>query len=147
MNNFGIDLKIQIINSDAHIPTKAHSDDACFDLYSPIDATIPSHSTTTIPLGLKSEIPQNWWCAIFPRSGIATKKGLRLANLTGVIDAGYRDEWKLVLYNDSDKEQSINKGERIAQFMLLPVYPTNIISTENLDMTNDRGGGFGSSGE
>lgn len=141
-----ITIKFKRLSNDAVVPTKAHKDDACFDLYSTIDTEIAPQSIAVIPLGFATEFPSSYFAAIYPRSGISTKKGIRLANLTGVIDAGYRGEWMLVMYNDSKNTQTIAKGERIAQFALCPVYEAVIEEVDELNTTDRNSGGFGSSG-
>lgn len=142
-----ITVKFKRLSDNAIVPTKAHKDDACFDLYSTIDVEIAPQSIAVIPLGFATEFPPSYFAAIYPRSGISTKKGIRLANLTGVIDAGYRGEWMLVMYNDSKNTQTVTKGERIAQFALCPVYDTIIKEVDDLNATDRNNGGFGSSGE
>ena len=77
---------------------------------------------------------------------MATKQGLRPANCVGVIDADYRGEWIVALHNDSTETQIIRHGDRIAQAMILPVFPTTFEQVEELPDTERGAGGFGSSG-
>lgn len=146
-----IDFELVILRDNSIIPTKAHEDDACYDIYACFDGTaimIKPGETVLVPSGFATEIPTGWFAPIFPRSGLATKKGLNLANCVAVIDAGYRNEWMIPIHNQSKDAQYIYYGDRIAQFMLLPVYETCMIIVTEEELSNsDRGqGGFGSTG-
>ena len=145
-----LNLKIKMLTKTATRPTKAHEDDACFDIYAdvPNEKTIiiKPHTTQKIHTGLSTEIPIGYWGAIFARSGIATKKGLRPAQGVPVIDSGYRGEWLIPLHNDSDVEEIVEHGERIAQFTLLPYPHINLIDVEELENTDRGETGFGNSG-
>lgn len=148
-----IDVKIKLVESFATMPTKAHNTDACFDLYAPIGARkgdffwVPAHSSVMVDLGFATEIPEGYFAAVFPRSGTASKKHLRNSNCVGVIDAGYRGTWKVSLHNDSDQDQMVSYGDRIAQFCILPVLETNLSLVGSLEHTDRGEGGFGSSGQ
>ena len=151
MTNKYVDFKLVLLRDDSIIPTKAHEDDACYDIYACFEGTatmVKPGETVMIPTGFATEIPVGWFAAIFPRSGLSSKKGLTLANCTGIIDAGYRNEWMVPIHNHSKDTQYIYHGDRIAQFMLLPVIETSmeIVTKEELS-NSDRGqGGFGSTG-
>lgn len=148
-----IDVKIKMLQSYATMPTKAHETDACFDLYAPTGDRkgdffwVPAHGTVMIDLGFATEIPKGYFAAVFPRSGIASKKHLRNSNCVGVIDADYRGTWKVPLHNDSDQDQMVSYGDRIAQFCILPVLETNLTLVDSLEDTDRGEGGFGSSGQ
>lgn len=154
-----LDLKIQRLTNTAKIPTKSHDTDACFDIYADIpDADfeingkyfngiqIHPHQTVLIPTGFATEIPHGFWGAIFARSGLASKQGLRPAQGVPVIDESYRGQWFVPLYNQSDEVQIIHHGDRICQFMLLPYFDTTLTEVDNLSTTDRGEGGFGSSG-
>lgn len=104
------------------------------------------HQTVLIPTGFATEIPHGFWGAIFARSGLASKQGLRPAQGVPVIDESYRGQWFIPLYNQSNEVQIIHHGDRICQFMLLPYFDTNLIEVDNLSTTDRGEGGFGSSG-
>ena len=148
-----IDVKIKLVEPFATMPTKAHDTDACFDLYAPIGTRkgdffwVPAHSSVMVDLGFATEIPEGYFAAVFPRSGTASKKHLRKSNSFGVIDAGYRGTWKVSLHNDSDQDQMVSYGDRIAQFCILPVLETNLSLVDSLEGTDRGEGGFGSSGQ
>lgn len=155
-----LNVKIKRLNNAAKIPTKAHTSDAAFDLYADIkDEFIPfgenepikgikiyPHETVKIGTGIAMAIPEWYWGAIYARSGLATKQGLRPANAVGVVDASYRGEIIVALHNDSNEVQIVRRGDRIAQFMLCPVFNTNFIETNELDDTDRGATGFGDSG-
>lgn len=164
-----LDLKIQRLTDTAKLPTKAHNTDACFDIYADIPneeyedglisvseymwqsvykkgVAIHPHQTVLIPTGFATEIPHGFWGAIFARSGLASKQGLRPAQGVPVIDGSYRGQWFIPLYNQSDKVQIIYHGDRICQFMLLPYFDTTLTEVDNLSETDRGEGGFGSTG-
>lgn len=140
-------LDCKRVNPDAIMPTKAHPTDACFDLYSTIDVTLYPHTTAKIPLGFATAIPNGFFAAIFARSRMGAA-GVRPGNCVGVIDSEYRGEWMVALHNDNDsKIVLINKGDKIAQFTLLPVYNIQLRETKALNETERGSGGFGSTGK
>lgn len=151
-----LDLRIKKVSPTCILPTKAHEDDACFDIYADLGrdkeaiVTINPHETVMIGTGFATQIPKGWWAPIFARSGLSWRKGLRPVQGVPVIDAGYRGEWKVALHNDLNIPQSIGNQERIAQFTLLEYPKINLIPVEEFDdeTETERGtGGFGSSGE
>lgn len=144
-----LELKLKRLTETAKIPTKAHDNDACFDIYADInkDIVINPHETVKVHTGFATNIPHGYWGAIFARSGLASKQGLRPAQGVPVIDEPYTGEWLIPLHNDGEKAQTIHYGDRIAQFMLLPWYVTNIIEVDELTETERGKGGFGSTGK
>lgn len=141
-------IKLKKLTDSAIVPTKAHADDACYDLYADESdgVVIPPHQTVKVHTGIAMEISAGYWGAILARSGIATNRGLRPANCTGVVDSNYRGEIMVALHNDTGMEQKIDHGERIAQFCLIPQFNIEFVEVEELDYTNRGSGGFGSSG-
>lgn len=107
---------------------------------------IQPHQTVLIPTGFATEIPHGFWGAIFARSGLASKQGLRPAQGVPVIDEPYRGQWMIPLHNDSEETRIIHHGDRICQFMLLPYFDTTITEVDNLSETDRGEGGFGSTG-
>lgn len=154
---FGIDIlgryedkliKYTKLNEYAQEPTRGSAAAAGYDLYAAIKdpVKIPAHSTVKIGTGLAFALPNNTFAAIFARSGLATKEGLRPANCVGVCDSDYRGEYIVALHNDTDSEKFINPGERIAQMILMPYIPMMFEEVESLDETERGEGGFGSTG-
>lgn len=145
-----LELKFKRLTDTMAIPTKAHDTDACFDLYADIPeetVAIEPHTTVKIPTGFATNIPHGYWAAVFARSGLATKQGLRPANCVGVIDEPYTGEWIVAIHNDTDETKIIHHCDRIAQFTLLPWFETNLVEVDELDKTDRAAGGFGSTGK
>ena len=147
-----IKVKVKRLTETAKLPTKAHTTDACFDLYvdepeySEEGIKINAGKTVKLHSGIATEIPKGYFAAIFPRSGLGINKGLRLPNCTGIIDSDYRGEWVIALTNDSQVNRTIYHGDRVAQFAILPV-PNVILKEVDVLSETDRGaGGLGSSG-
>ena len=132
----------------AKIPTNGSQDAACYDLYAATDKPlmIHPHETIKVPLDIAIEVPVGTAGAIFPRSGLSSKHGLRPANCVGIIDPDYRGNVAVMLHNDSNAEQVIMSQERIAQFGLLPFIPIEWNEVEELSDTVRGEGGFGSTG-
>ena len=143
-----IENKYTKLNDYAQEPTRGSSAAAGYDLYAAIEEaiTIPPHSTIKIGTGLAFALPDSTFAAIFARSGLATKQGLRPANCVGVCDSDYRGEYIVALHNDTNHEQIINPKDRIAQMILMPYIPMLFKKVESLDETERGEGGFGSTG-
>lgn len=139
-------IKIKKLDPKAVIPTRGSNAAAGVDLHAPKALVIHPNSNGVVSTGLAVEIPDGYFGAIFARSGMATRKGLRPANCVGVIDSDYRGEIKVVLHNDSDIIRPVQEGDRIAQLVILPYEPIEFDEVDELNDT-DRGiGGFGSTG-
>jgi dUTP pyrophosphatase len=143
--------KVQFIkvNPNAMTPVRGSKFSAGYDLSACIDkkVIIPPHSTVKIGTGLAIKPPEGYWGAIFARSGLATKQGLRPANCVGVVDEDYRGEYIVALHNDTDTTQYIEPNERIAQLVFLPYLNCEFEEVEALDKTERDSGGFGSTGK
>lgn len=107
---------------------------------------IPAGATVKIGTGIAMEIPEGYFGAIFARSGMATKRGLRPANCVGVIDSDYRGEIIVALHNDTSKCETIHDGDRIAQMVIMPYLEVQLCEVEELNDTERGAGGFGSTG-
>lgn len=140
-------IKIKKLIKEAVIPTQGSEYAAGYDLYSCIDADILSNETVAISTGLAIEIPEGYFGAVFARSGLASKEGLRPANCVGVVDSDYRGEIKVMIHNDSKSDRQIKKNERIAQLVILPYLKIEFQECEKLSDTQRGEGGFGSSGK
>ena len=128
------------------LPAKAHADDAAFDLRSRVDMTVPVNKSTLVPTGVFIELPINYEAQVRPRSGLALKHNITLTNSPGTIDAGYRGEVGVIMFNHGPEEFTIKRGDRIAQMVIaeLPVVELEVV---NALSNSDRGeGGFGSTG-
>lgn len=143
-----MEIKIKKLNENAIIPTRGSEYAAGYDLYACIDEPIiiVPHNTFKIGTGLSIEIPDGYFGAIFARSGLATKQGIRPANCVGVCDSDYRGEYIVALHNDTDIPKTIIPGERIAQLVVMPYLPIEFEEVEELSETKRGEGGFGSTG-
>ena len=144
-----MDVRFKRLNDLARIPTRGSKFSAGYDLYAATDEDIqiPPHSTVKIGTGLAMELPVGWFGAIFARSGIATKRGLRPANAVGVADADYLGEYIVALHNDTTETKTVQAGERIAQLVILPCQDIDFKEVDELHDTDRGTGGFGSTGE
>jgi dUTP pyrophosphatase len=143
-----MDIKYKKLNELAKVPTRGSDSAAGYDLYAATEAKIIiyPHSTLMISTGLSLELPEGYFGAIFARSGLASKQGLRPANCVGVVDSDYRGEVKVALHNDTDLVQSFEAGDRIAQLVLLPYVEMTFVETEEITETERGEDGFGSTG-
>ena len=143
-----IKVRYTRVSELAHIPTRGSEKAAGYDLYAAIDSTIriAPHETAKIDTGLRFEIPDGYFAAIFARSGIAAKEGLRPANCTGVCDSDYRGNYIVAMHNDSEVTRVVEPGERIAQMVVPPYLPVFFEESDSLTDTERGEGGFGSTG-
>lgn len=146
-----MNIKVNYIKTgeDAIEPTRGSSAAAGYDLYVPgltNDIIIPAHETVKVNTGIAVALPDNTFGAIFARSGLATKQGLRPANCVGVIDSDYRGNLIVALHNDTDEDKIIKAEERIAQLVVIPYLPIDLQLVDKLDETERGEGGFGSTG-
>ena len=127
-------------------PAKAHADDAAYDLRSRTDLTVQPGKVTLAPTGLFLELPVGFEAQIRPRSGMALKFSMTLLNTPGTIDAGYRGEVGVIMFNHGPEEFAVKRGDRIAQ-MVIAELPAVELETVTVLSRSDRGeGGFGSTG-
>ena len=133
------------------MPTYATEGAAAVDMRAAIDegttVTIRPGQRAMIPTGMAISLENaNVVAILAARSGLAIKSGINLANGIGVIDSDYRGEICVGLYNSSDVPFTVNRGDRIAQLLFMPVYVANLIEAASLDETARGAGGFGSTG-
>ena len=144
-----IKVKFVKVREGAKVPERGSKFAAGYDL----SANLPENSTMIYPgetlkihSGLAVAIPEGYFGGIYARSGLSTKQGLRPANCTGIVDSDYRGEIIVALYNDSNKIQTIENGQRIAQLVIQPYLNVEFEEVDKLDDTERGEGGFGSSG-
>lgn len=141
-------MKIKLVSPNAVVPTYGSKCAAGMDLYSSDTYSIAPGETVLVHTGISMEIPDGYFGAIYPRSGLATKRGLRLANCVGVVDSDYRGEIMVALYNDSTETQSVELRDRIAQMVIQPYERPQIFDVVNELSDTERGsGGFGHTGK
>ena len=142
-------IKIKRLTDTAVIPEKGSKYSAGFDLSADIihPIRIAPKETVKIPTGLSIELPEGYFGAIYARSGLASKQGLRPANCVGVADSDYRGEYIVALHNDSDEIREVEPGQRIAQLVIQPYLVCEFVESEGLTETERGDGGFGSTGK
>ncbi len=159
-----INVYIEKCRKTARVPEYSNAGDAGMDIYAAEECIIKPGETVLIPTGLKVAIPDGFEIQVRPRSGISLRTKLRVSNSPGTIDSGFRDEIQIIVTNISkpgsddtvrtlDKENGgdgtyrVSCGDRIAQMVLARVPMIEFMETDSvLDIGNDRGGGFGSTG-
>lgn len=165
-------IEIKKLHDDVKIPTRGSAFAAGYDLYAYFGDTvtmnkneypsihhikmdnladkksinIPPHTTAMIGTGISIAIPDGYFGAIYARSGLASKRGLRPANCVGVIDSDYRGEIVVPLFNDTEFGTKIEMHERIAQIIIQKFENIEFKMTNNLSSTERGDGGFGSTG-
>lgn len=141
-------VKIKRITETAIMPKQGSVGAAGFDLC--IDSSeavvIPPHSTVMVQSGIAFEIPKGYFGAVYARSGISTREGIRPATCVSVIDSDYRGSVGLPLHNDTDVEKIIQPYERVAQIVFQQALIPNLELVEELEDTERGNGGFGSTG-
>ena len=142
-----MDLPFRRIDPGAALPEAHHRGDAGLDLRANADVEVPPGERAMIPTGVAVAIPEGHAGLVLPRSGLASKHGLTLANSPGLIDAGYRGELIVAAVNlDRTQAVTITKGERIAQLVIVAL-PAVVPGWVDALPDSDRGaGGFGSTG-
>lgn len=143
-----IEIFAELCRPDARLPQYAHPEDAGMDIYAAETVRLEPGKTALIPTGLKMAIPDGFELQIRPRSGLSLKTPLRIPNAPGTIDAGYRDEISVIVWNsDPENAYTVQKGDRIAQFVVqrVPAARFTVVS-DVAGIGQNRGGGFGSSG-
>ena len=139
-------VRIAKIHADAVLPHYVHPGDAGMDLYSIDDLIIPPGETALIRTGLKIAVPDGFEAQVRPKSGLALKHALSLANTPGTIDSGYRGEVGVILINHGRRPYHVAKQSKIAQLVICPVIQAEIQEVAELDDTARGEGGFGSTG-
>ena len=142
-------IRVKILREGAKLPTYGTAEAAGADLYACLEApvTIAPGGSAFLPTGVALEVPKGCAGLIYARSGMACKRGLAPANKVGVVDSDYRGEITVVLYNHGSQPQTVENGERIAQFIITPVLTPAYETAEDLTDTVRNSGGFGSTGK
>jgi dUTP pyrophosphatase len=142
-----MNIKVKTLSAQAQLPTYATAGAACFDIATTSDSVdITPGSSAVLKTDLSFEIPEGHVMMVYSRSGHGFKNGVRLANGTGVIDSDYRGELMVKLHNDGNRVFSVNRGDRIAQAMIVPVTQVIFDAVDELSDTARGTGGFGSTG-
>lgn len=142
-------VRVKKLHPNAVLPTYGSQEAAGADLYACLEetVTIQPGETAWIPTGIALEVPKGCAGLVFARSSLGAKRGLAPANKVGVIDSDYRGEIRVVLLNHSKEAQTVENGERVAQFVITPVLTPVYEEAEELTDTSRGAGGFGSTGK
>lgn len=127
-------------------PRYAHDGDAGLDLRISREVTLEPGGRTLVGTGISVEIPPGCVGLVFPRSGLAAKRGITLSNAVGVIDSGYRGEIRATLMNVSDEKVMLEAGTRVMQMVVMPYVPCEVVAVDELGDTERGADGFGSTG-
>ncbi|MBP3538516.1 MAG: dUTP diphosphatase [Oscillospiraceae bacterium] len=141
-------IEIKKLRPGAELPTRGSAYAAGYDLRACIDApvVIAPGETKMVGTGLSVAVPVGYFGAVFARSGLASKQGLRPANCVGVCDSDYRGEYTVALHNDSAEPRTVQNGDRIAQLVVIPCLDLEFDEASELSATARGAGGFGSTG-
>ena len=142
-------IRVKKLSPNAILPTYGSAGAAGADLYACLDApvTIEPGETFWVPTGIALEVPKGYAGLVFARSSMGAKRGLAPANKVGVVDSDYRGEIRVVLLNHGKEAQTVNPGERVAQFLITPVLTPAYEESNTLEDTDRGAGGFGSTGK
>ena len=138
-------MLIKSLHPSFIMPTKGTDNAGAFDIYMPEDG-VATGTSTLFGLGFAAAVPEGHVALLLPRSSTGAKYGVELNNTVGVIDSDYRGEWKAALKTKSSLPFSWEKGERVLQFLVVPVTQVTLELVYSLDTTERGAGGFGSSG-
>jgi dUTP pyrophosphatase len=139
-----VTLKFKKTNANAKLPTKNNESDTGFEVYCVEDKIIPARGSDVVDVGLEfAYITPGYWVKVEGRSGLGFKHGI--SPHPGIIDSGYRSNAGIKLYNLTDKDYEIKKGDRIAQFVVYKNYSV-IVEEGDIEQSDRGANGFGSSG-
>jgi dUTP pyrophosphatase len=142
-----VDVLVQRLDPEVPLPTYAHPGDAGADLVSTVDVTIAPGGRVVVPTGLSIALPAGYAAFVHPRSGLASRHGVTVANAPGTVDAGYRGELKVALVNlDPHTPFALRRGDRIAQLVVQKVEHAVFHEVDRLPGSDRGEGGFGSTG-
>lgn len=147
MSDAEVKLRVRRLDGGVELPAYAYAGDAGLDLRSAEDVTLAPGERRLVSTGLAVGIPDGYAGFVMPRSGLALREGLSMANTPGLIDAHYRGELKICAINlDPSRPIRIERGERVAQLVIIKVPRVELVEVSSLDETDRGTGGFGSSG-
>jgi dUTP pyrophosphatase len=143
-----VDVLLRRLDDSVPVPEYAHPGDAGADLVARGEVTIaPGGGRAVVPTGIALAIPDGYAGFVLPRSGLALRHGITCLNTPGLVDAGYRDELRVILVNtDPVEPYTVRRGDRIAQLVIQPVERTAFTVVDDLSESARGVGGFGSTG-
>ena len=142
-------IRVKLLKENVILPTYGSEQAAGADLYASLEGPVVINpgEPAFIPTGISLEVPVGCAGLIYARSGIACKRGLAPANKVGVVDSDYRGEIIVALHNHGNVAQTVDNGERVAQFVITPVLTPAYVVADSLSDTARNQGGFGSTGK
>ncbi|WP_066462196.1 dUTP diphosphatase [Sanguibacter suarezii] len=147
MTTHSPEILITLLDDGIPMPAYAHPGDAGADLVTTVDVTLAPLQRATVPTGVAIALPDGYAAFVHPRSGLAARHGLTIVNAPGTVDAGYRGEIAVTLYNSDPTETiTLSRGDRIAQLVVQQVARARFVQAERLPGSARGEGGFGSSG-
>jgi dUTP pyrophosphatase len=141
-------MKIPVLRLDPELPepTRAHPGDAGIDLRARVDTVLAAGEWAMIPTGIAVAIPVGYAGLVAPRSGLAARNAISVVNGPGIVDAGFRGEVNAILINHGPDEVTLQRGDRVAQLVVVPVVEAELVAVDTLPDSQRGTGGFGSSG-
>lgn len=139
-----MEIKVKRLDKELPLPAYAYEGDAGFDLYAAEDVTLGPLERTSVPTGVALELPKGYVSLVWDRSGVSITHGIK--TLGGVIDSGYRGEYRIGLVNVSNDSYEIKKGDKIAQVLIQKCEHAQLIEVNELSETQRGENKFGSSG-
>lgn len=140
-------MRIKPLNPNFIMPIKATKGAGAFDIYMPNPGSASGHTPTIVPLGFAAAVPEGHVALLLPRSGVGFKHGVELNNTCGVIDSDFTGEWKAAVRTKNGGHYSWDAGDRVIQFMIVPIADIELTLSDELDSTDRGSSGFGSSGK
>ncbi|KAH8161380.1 hypothetical protein CIB48_g6867 [Xylaria polymorpha] len=137
-------LLVKKLSDKARLPTRGSAFAAGYDLYSSQATTVPARGKVLVDTDIAISVPAGTYGRVAPRSGLASKHSIQTG--AGVIDADYRGQVKILLFNHSDVDFSIAEGDRIAQLVIERIYTPEVVEVAELEESVRGAGGFGSTG-
>lgn len=138
-----VEIKLE---GEGRVPVMAKPGSSGYDLYSNKEIIIPPLGRALVPTGVFLAIPETFEAQVRPRSGLALKDGLTVLNTPGTIDASYRGEVGVIMFNTTNKPVGLHKGTRIAQLVFTKVETVFFSKVKELPTSERGAGGFGHSG-
>ncbi len=137
-------INIKKLYEDTKLPVRAHHDDAGTDLFAYGDHTVEAHQTLVIPTGVAMELEKGYVALVWDKSSVGSK-GIK--TLGGVIDAGYRGEYKIIVHNLNNESYTFKHGDKVAQILIQKVEFPELVEVIELTDSTRGDGGFGSTGK
>jgi dUTP pyrophosphatase len=139
-------IPLVLLDPDLPTPARAHEGDAGVDLHAREAVVLRPGERAAVPTGIALALPSGYAGLVVPRSGLARRRGLGIVNAPGVIDSGYRGEVAVVLVNHGADVVAIERGDRIAQLLVVAVALVELEIVDDLPPSRRGEGGFGSTG-